>query len=131
MTLAADQLPEPDEGQRAYSALSRMSFSRSILDCFDQLDLEISLSFQKIGSISFSYQLQADSFDRTSFELTASLGAALLQTTRIRNRQLQSFQLTGFQLSSALVSGGVQHKASYTQLGQQAWPQELSAQLRP
>ena len=48
---------------------------------------------------------------------------------RIRNSQLQSFQfsdqkgfqLTGFQLSTALVSGGVQHKASRTQLGQQAW----------
>ena len=58
------------------------------------------------------------------------MGAALFQISRIRNSQLQSFQvsdqksfqLTGFQLSSALVSGGVQHKASHTQLGQQAWP---------
>ena len=69
-----------------------------------------------LGSISFSYQLQADSFNRTSFELRAFICAALFQTTRIRNSKLYSFQvsdqtsfqLTGFQLSNALASGGVQ-----------------------
>ena len=78
---------------------------RSILDSFDQLDLEISLSFSQLGSTSFSYQLQADSFDRISFELRASLCAALLYRPRISNRSGQSFQLTGIQLRG-LVQGG-------------------------
>ena len=79
-----------------------------------------------LGSISFSYQLQADSFNRISFELRAFICAALPQTTRIRNSQLynfqvsdqNSFQLTGFQLSNALASGGVQQSASQNQLDQ-------------
>ena len=54
------------------TSFEQNELQRSILDCFYQLDLEISLSFQKIGSISFSYQLQADSFHRFSFELRAS-----------------------------------------------------------
>ena len=77
-----------------------------------------------LGSISFSYQLQADSFNRPSFELRASICAALFQTTRIRNSQLYSFQvsdqisfqLTGFQLSNALASGGVQQTTPQNQL---------------
>ena len=81
--------------------------SKNTLESFNQLDRVQSLSFQMLGSISFSYQLQADSFNRTSFELRASICAALLQTTRIRNSQLysfqvsdqNSFQLTGFNLA--------------------------------
>ena len=77
-----------------------------------------------LGSTSVSYQLQADSFHRISFELRASICAALIQTIRIRNRQLHSFQvsdqnslqLTGFQLSNALASGGVHQIASQNQL---------------
>ena len=90
--------------------------SKITLESFNQLDPVQSLSFQMLGSTSVSYQLQADSFHRISFELRASICAALFQTIRIRNRQLhsfqlsdqQSFQLTGFQLSNALASGGVQ-----------------------
>ena len=90
--------------------------SKITLESFNQLDPVQSLSFQMLGSTSVSYQLQADSFHRISFELRASICAALLQTIRFRNRQLhsfqlsdqQSFQLTGFQLSNALASGGVQ-----------------------
>ena len=100
----------------SFSCFSLFRCSKSTLESFNQLDLEISLSFPQLGSISVSYQLQADSFHRISFELTASLCAALLQTIS------QSFQLTGFQLSSALVSGGVQQKASHKLIGQQAWP---------
>ena len=77
----------------------------SILDSFDQLDLEISLSFPQLGSTSFSYQLQADSFDRISFQLRDSFCAALLYNPRIRNRSGQSLQLEGIQLGS-LIQGG-------------------------
>ena len=98
--------------------------SKNTLESFNQLDRVQSLSFQMLGSISFSYQLQADSFNRTSFELRAFICAALFQTTRIRNSQLYSFQvsdqtsfqLTGFQLSNALASGGVQQTTSQNQL---------------
>ena len=85
--------------------LSSLEQQELDIESFHQLDLEISLSFQKIGSISFSYQLQADSFNRISFELRASLCAALLYRPRISNRSGQSFQLTGVQLSS-LDQGG-------------------------
>ena len=98
--------------------------SKNTLESFNQLDRVQSLSFQMLGSISFSYQLQADSFNRTSFELRAFICAALFQTTRIRNSQLysfqvsdqNSFQLTGFQLSNALASGGVRQTTSQNQL---------------
>ena len=118
----------------SFSCFSLFGCSKGTLESFNQLDLAISLCFQKIGSISVSYQLQADSFHNISFELRASICAALLQTIRINTRQLQSFQfsdqmsfqLTGFQLSSALVSGGVQQKASQKQIGQQAWPTRTS-----
>ena len=90
--------------------------SKNNLESFNQLDRVQSLSFQMLGSISFSYQLQADSFNRTSLELRAFLCAALFQTIRIRSSQLQSFQLTGLQLSNALASGGVQQTTSQNQL---------------
>ena len=98
--------------------------SKNNLESFNQLDRVQSLSFQMLGSTSFSYQLQADSFNRTSFELRAFICAALIQTTRIRNSQLysfqvldqNSFQLTGLHLSNALASGGVQQTASQNQL---------------
>ena len=90
--------------------------SKITLESFNQLDPVQSLSFQMLGSTSVSYQLQADSFHRISFELRASICAALFQTIRFRNRQLQSFQLTGFQLSNALASGGVQQTTSHHQL---------------
>ena len=90
--------------------------SKITLESFNQLDPVQSLSFQMLGSNSVSYQLQADSFHRISFELRASICAALFQTIRFRNRQLQSFQLTGFQLSNALASGGVQQTTSHHQL---------------
>ena len=101
--------------------------SKINLENFNQLDPVQSLSFQMLGSTSVSYQLQADSFHRISFELRASICAALFQIIRFRNRQLQSFQLTGFQLSSAFVSGGVQQIASQKQLGQQAWSTRTSS----
>ena len=82
-------------------ASSRMSFQQESMQqdelqlaYLHQLDPDNSLSFPQYGSISYSYQLQADSFDRISFELRASICAALLQTIRIRNRQPQSFQLS-------------------------------------
>ena len=98
--------------------------SKNTLESFNQLDRVQSLSFQMLGSISFSYQLQADSFNRPSFELRAFICAALFQTTRIRNSQLYSFQvsdqtsfqLTGSQLSNALASGGVRQTTSQNQL---------------
>ena len=107
----------------SFNCFSFFRGSRGTLESFNQLDPVQSLSFQ-YGSISVSYQLQADSFHRISFELRASICAALLQTIRIRNRQLQSFQLsdqqsfqlTGFQLSNALASGGVQQTTSQNQL---------------
>ena len=121
---------QQDELQTAY--LHQLDRDTSLsFHCFslprcskNQLDPVQSLSFQMLGSTSVSYQLQADSFHRISFELRASICAALFQTIRIRNRQLQSFQLsdqqsfqlTGFQLSNALASGGVQQTASQNQL---------------
>ena len=108
----------------SFTCFSFFRGSRGTLESFNQLDPVQSLSFQ-YGSISVSYQLQADSFHRiSSFEHRASICAALLQTIRIGNRQLQSFQLsdqqsfqlTGFQLSNALASGGVQQTTSQNQL---------------
>ena len=87
------------------SSFEQKELHRSILVSFDQLDLEISLSFPKLGSTRFSYQLQADSFERISFEHRASLCAALLYRLRIRNRSGQSLQLQRVQLGS-LVQGG-------------------------
>ena len=80
---------------------------RSILDSFDQLDLEISLSFPKLGSTSFSYQLQAASFNKISFEHRAFLCAALLDTTRFNmtasgqiSSELSAYRGTAWQLGS-------------------------------
>ena len=108
----------------SFQCFSLPRCSKSTLESFNQLDLVQSLSFQMLGSISFSYQLQADSFNRPSFELRDFICAALLQTTRIRNSQRysfqvsdqNSFQLTGFHLSNALASGGVQQTTSQNQL---------------
>ena len=108
----------------SFQCFSLPRCSKNTLESFNQLDLVQSLSFQMLGSISFSYQLQADSFNRPSFELRDFICAALLQTTRIRNSQLysfqvsdlNSFQLTGFHLSNALASGGVQQTTSQNQL---------------
>ena len=108
----------------SFQCFSLPRYSKNTLESFNQLDRVQSLSFQMLGSISFSYQLQADSFNRTSFELRAFICAALLQTTRIRNSQLSSFQasdqnsfqLTGFYLSNALASGGVRQTTSQNQL---------------
>ena len=87
---------------------------RGTLECFNQLDLDKSLSLPWFGSISFSNQLQAESCNRTSFEQRALLCAALLCRTRIntelQTRQVQSFQLSMQQLCLDLVPGGV-HRA--------------------
>ena len=121
-TAYLNQLDQDTSLSFTYSSLFRGS--RGTLESFNQLDPVQSLSFQMLGSISVSYQLQADSFHRISFELRASICAALLQTIRIRNSQLynfqvsdqNSFQLTGLQLSNALASGGVQQTTSQSQL---------------
>ena len=82
-----------------------------------QLDLVTSLSLTWFSPTRCRYQLQSDSFDRSSFEHRALPCAALLDTTRIRtqlqNRQVQSFQLPMQQLCFGLVQGGVQHRASH------------------
>ena len=136
-----------DELERAYqisptrapqlSSFEQMELSRRE-SFLNQLDQEISLSFQQLGSTRFSYQPQADSFDQldldtslsltwfsllrrssSSFEFRALSCTALLYKTRINIQlqvsQVQTFQLTGFQLSSVLVSGGVQLRASSQQ----------------
>ena len=82
------------------SSFQQKKLSRESFDSFNQLDLEISLSLTWFGSTSFSYQLQADSFDRSSFELRALPCTAWFQPSDQR-----SFQLTSVQLTS-LVQGG-------------------------
>ena len=104
----------------SYHCFNLPRCSKITLQSFNQLDPIQSLIFQMLGSTSVSYQLQADSFRRISFELRAYICATLLQTIRFRNSQLQSFQLTGFQLSNALASGGAQQTASQHQLDQLA-----------
>ena len=106
------------------SSFQRLSdqLCRNKLESFNQLDLKISLSLTWFGSTRLSYQLQADSFDRSSFELRASPCAALLQTPRIRNRQVQSFQLTRVQLSHSLAQGGVHRASSKPAWPPPAWP---------
>ena len=79
------------------SSFQQKKLSRKSFDSFDQLDLEISLSLTWFGSTSFSYQLQADSFDRSSFELRALPCTAWLHSSDQRSFQLsdqRSFQLT-------------------------------------
>ena len=89
----------------------------NLASLISQLDLVSSLSLTWFGSPRCRYQLQSDSFDRSSFEHRALPCAALLDTTRIstqlQNRQVQRFQLPLQQLCFGLVQGGVQHRASY------------------
>ena len=98
--------------------------SRSTLESFNQLDLEHSLGFTEFVSTKLSDQLQADSFDRISFELRAFRGAASFQI-RIRQRQLQSFQLPKQQLNRGFVQGGAASASASTltslSLAQDAW----------
>ena len=98
------------------SSFQRLSdqLCRSTLASFNQLDLEISLSLTWFGSARCSYQLQADSFDRSSFEHRALPCAALLSTSLIAfslgASQHKSLQLSQVQLCSGLVQGGAFHK---------------------
>ena len=111
------------EHSLGFTCFSLSQCSRSTLESFNQLDPTTSLSLPKLGSISFSYQLQADSFDRISFELRAFRGAASLQIPRIRQSQLQSFQLPKQQLNRGFVQGGAASASTLTSLSlaQDAW----------
>ena len=111
------------EHSLGFTCFSLSQCSRSTLESFNQLDPTNSLSLPKLGSISFSYQLQADSFDRISFELRAFRGAASLQIPRIRQSQLQSFQLPKQQLNRGFVQGGAASASTLTSLSlaQDAW----------
>ena len=75
------------------------------------------LSLTWLSPTRCRYQLQSESFDRSSFEHRALPSAALLDTNRIRtqlqNRSVQSFQLPVQQLCFGLVKGGVQPRASH------------------
>ena len=86
----------------------------STLESFNQLDLTTSLSFPKLDSVRFSHQLQANSFDKSSFELRAFTGTSSHQINRIRPNQLQSFQLQDQQLTRCLVSGGALQTSALT-----------------
>ena len=99
--------------QRLSAQLCSTELCNSTLECFSQLDLANSLSFTEVGSTTSSYQLQSDSLNRISFELTAFYCAALLHTDRnspqLQDRSVQSFQLTKQQLSRGFVQGGAFH----------------------
>ena len=116
------QSHQQDKLQRAYLSSPTRALQLSSLqqkepykiESFNQLDLEISLSLTWFGSTSFSYQLQADSFDRSSFELRALPCTAWILSSDQRSFQLsdqRSFQLTGIQLTG-LVQGGAFNIAS-------------------
>ena len=90
----------------SFTCFSLSQCSSSTLESFNQLDLTTSLSLPTLDSVRFSHQLQATSFDKSSFELRAFRGAASLQITRIKQNQLQSLQLQEQQLTRCFVSGG-------------------------
>ena len=90
----------------SFTCFSLSQCSSSTLESFNQLDLTTSLSFPTLDSVRFSHQLQATSFDTSSFELRAFRGAASLQITRIKQNQLKSLQLQEQQLTRCFVSGG-------------------------
>ena len=98
----------------SFTCFSLSQCSTSTLESFNQLDPTTSLSLPKLDSIRFSHQLQADSFERSSFELRAFRGTASLQINRIRQNQLQSLQLQKQQLNRGFVSGGALQKRAST-----------------
>ena len=111
--LAEAHSQSPTRARQLHS-LQQMELSK-IESFIHQLDLENSLSLPWFSLLICRYQLQPDSFDRSSFEQRALPCAALLYKPRIniqlQERQVQSFQLTVFQLSFVLVSGRAQHRA--------------------
>ena len=93
---------------------------------FNQLDLDVSLSFLWFSLSRCSFQFQPEGFDNSSFEQRALHCAALLYTPRISNSQLQdyqvqSFQLTGRHFSFGLVQGGASNTALHTRASIQPW----------
>ena len=115
--LAAAHLHSPTRASQLDS-FEQMELCRINLEnLIHQLDLETSLSLPWFSLPRCRYQLQSDSFERSSFEHRALPCAALLYNTRIstqlQNRQVESFQLTSQQLSFGLVSGGVHLRAFY------------------
>ena len=117
------QALQHDELEAAYSqsptrasqldSLQQKELFRINFRLISQLDLVTSLSLLWFSLPRRRYQLQSDSFDRSSFEHRAFPGAALLPTLKIRNRQVQSFQLSLQQLCFGLVPGGVHLRAFY------------------
>ena len=119
-------LPSPTRASQLDS-FEQMELCRINLEnLIHQLDLETSLSLPWFSLPRCRYQLQSDSFDRSSFEHRALPCAALLYKTRIstqlQNRSVQSFQLQLQQLSIGLVSGGVHLRAFYQPA---LWPRDF------
>ena len=92
--------------EELWIASSRMSFQKESMQqdelqlaYLHQLDQEISLSFPQLGSISYSYQLQADSFDSISFELRASILCSFC--LRHSGSEPDSFRAFSFQIFRA------------------------------
>ena len=88
-----------------FTCFSLSRCSRSTLESFNQLDPTTSLSLPQLGSISFSYQLQADSFDRISFELRAFRGAASLQIPGSGKDSFRAFSFQSNSLAEVLFKG--------------------------
>ena len=73
--------------------------SKINLESFNQLDPVQSLSFQMLGSTSVSYQLQADSFHRISFELRAFYLCSFASDNQVQEQT--ALQLSGSQIRTA------------------------------
>ena len=112
--LEAAHLHSPTRASQLDS-LEQMELCRINLESLiHQLDRETSLSLTWFSPTRCRYQLQSDSFDRSSFEHRALPCAVLLYkpriSTQLQNSQVQSFQLPLQQLCFGLLQGGVQHR---------------------
>ena len=99
----------------SFTCFSLSQCSSITLESFNQLDLATSLSFPKLDSVRFSHQLQANSFDKSSFELRAFRGAASLQIDQDQATPAsESFSFKKQQLNRGFVSGGALQKRAST-----------------
>ena len=89
----------------SFTCFSLSQCSSSTLESFNQLDLTTSLSLPKLDSVRFSHQLQANSFDKSSFELRAFSGAASLQINRIKQTSFRAFSFKSSSLTEVLFQG--------------------------